>query len=84
MRIISTNVAVDGGEIDLLVDDNGVRVAVEVRTRTGGGDPVDAIGPTKRDHTAGLAARVGARRSDVIGIRLSRTGFDLHWVPRAS
>lgn len=75
------NVVVDRGEIDLIVDDRGVRVAVEVRTRLGGADPIDAADEAKRDRVRKLARRVGAARVDVIGVRVDRDGFDIHWVP---
>ena len=79
--MIANNVQVKGGEIDLLVVDRGVRVAVEVRTRIGGDDPVDAADHAKRAHVATLARQVGATRVDVVGIRLDRNGVDVHWVP---
>ena len=75
------NVAVPGGEIDLLGLDRGVRVAFEVRARIGGQDPVDAAGATKRSHVARLGRAIGASRADLIGVRLGQTGFDIHWVP---
>jgi Holliday junction resolvase-like predicted endonuclease len=83
LRLLSANLAVDGGEIDLLVEDGADRVAVEVRTRTGGDDPVDAIDPAKRARVARLARQAGATRVDVIGIRVGPGGFDIHWVPGA-
>ncbi len=80
LRVVATNVAFGDGEIDLLALDGGRRVAVEVRARTGGGDPVDAIDPAKRERAARLARRVGAR-FDVVGIRFDHYGFEVHWVP---
>ena len=56
-------------------------MAVEVRTRRGGGDPVDAADPAKREQASGLGRQVGAGRFDVIGIALDRDGFEVHWVP---
>jgi Holliday junction resolvase-like predicted endonuclease len=74
-------VAVGGGEIDLLAIDGRDRVAVEVRARTGGDDPVDAVDSTKRARVAVLGRQIGATRIDVVGIRVGPAGFDLHWVP---
>lgn len=81
MTPIARNVEVDGGEIDLLMSDHARKVAVEVRTVTGEGDPIDAIDPGKRRHVARLAGKVGAGRVDFLGIGFRRWGVELHWVP---
>ena len=81
MRIVGRNIAVEGGEIDLCAMDGRSRVVVEVRATTGAGDPIDAIGPDKRDHVEALAIRSGARRVDFVGERLGDAAFDVHWVP---
>lgn len=81
--MVASNILVDGGEIDLLVTDRSDRVAVEVRTRTGGEDPADAVDPAKRARVARLSGQLGATRFDVVGIRVDSTGFDIHWVPGA-
>lgn len=82
--MIATNVVVPGGEIDILARDGHRRVAVEVRTRSAGADPVDAADAIKREHAARLTRRAGAVRFDVIGIRVDTDGVDVHWVPAAS
>ncbi len=71
----------EDGEIDLLALDHGIRVAVEVRTVTGGDDPIDAIGAGKRHRVQRLARQVGAQRVDFVGIRLDQDGVMFHWVP---
>ena len=81
LKVVSRNVQVDRGELDLLAIDRGTRVAVEVRTVTAGQDPIDAVGPSKRRRVRGLAGRVGAARVDFIGVRLSRDYVLVHWVP---
>jgi Holliday junction resolvase-like predicted endonuclease len=78
---IARNVAVDGGEIDLLMSDNGTTVAVEVRTVTTEGDPIDAIGNQKRRHVGRLAGKAGAGRHDYLGIGFRPSGVEVHWVP---
>jgi Holliday junction resolvase-like predicted endonuclease len=78
---IARNVAVDGGEIDLLMADKATRVAVEVRTISGEGDPIDAIGGEKRSHVRRLAGKVGAGRVDYVGVALRDWGAEVHWVP---
>ncbi|HEX6221467.1 MAG TPA: YraN family protein [Acidimicrobiia bacterium] len=75
------NVTLGDGEIDLIVRDGDIRVAVEVRTITGPGDPIDAVDSAKRLHVAALARRIGATRVDLIGVGLRRWGIELHWVP---
>jgi len=75
------NLILDDGEIDLVARDGKDRVAVEVRTITGPGDPIDAVDPTKRRHVASLARRLGASRLDLIGVGLRQWGIEVHWVP---
>jgi Holliday junction resolvase-like predicted endonuclease len=79
--VVGSNFRLPDGELDLLALDGRERVAVEVRARLGGPDPVDAADPSKRARVGSLARRAGASRVDVIGIRIDREGFDLHWVP---
>ena len=81
LRVLAQNVEVDGGELDLLALDSGTRVAVEVRTITGPGDPVDAIDPAKRRRVRTLASRTGAGRVDFLGVRLGHADVVIHWVP---
>ncbi|MFQ5523483.1 MAG: YraN family protein [Acidimicrobiia bacterium] len=81
LTVVGTNLAVGRGEIDLLARDGRRRVAVEVRTRTGGGDPIDAADHEKRRQVRRLAARIGAGRVDFIGVRLAPDHFEVHWVP---
>jgi Holliday junction resolvase-like predicted endonuclease len=78
---IATNVEVDGGEIDLLMSDRSTRVAVEVRTVTRDGDPIDAVDGVKRGHVRRLAGRVGAGRVDYLGVGFRPWGVEVHWVP---
>lgn len=55
-------------------------MAIEVRTTTGSGDPIDAIGEEKRRHVRRLASSVGASRVEFVGIGLDRTGVTVHLV----
>jgi len=81
MTPITRNVEVDGGEVDLLMSDNGTKVAVEVRTVTGAGDPIDAVDRGKRSHVGRLAGKAGASRVDYLGIGFRPWGVEVHWVP---
>jgi Holliday junction resolvase-like predicted endonuclease len=69
------------GEIDLVAIDRGQRVAVEVRTVTAEGDPIDAVGHSKRKRVRRLAGSIGAARVDFIGVRLGAGDVVVHWVP---
>lgn len=79
--IVRRNVTVDDGEIDLIARDGDTRVAIEVRTTTGPGDPIDAVDRAKRLHVATLGRKVGASRVDFIGVGLRSWGIEIHWVP---
>jgi len=61
--------------------DEGTRVAVEVRTITGPGDPIDAVAPAKRAHVTRIARSHGVQRADFLGVGLRPWGVEFHWVP---
>jgi putative endonuclease len=78
MRILARNWRQPGGELDLVADDGGTCVFVEVRSRTGleFGHPLEAISPQKRGQVV-RAARLyldneapaaSGYRFDVIGV----------------
>jgi putative endonuclease len=69
------------GEIDLIATDHGQRVVIEVRTVTGGDDPIDAVGPSKRRRVRRLAGAAGAARVDFVGVKLGADDVMVHWVP---
>ncbi|HXV72913.1 MAG TPA: YraN family protein [Acidimicrobiia bacterium] len=75
------NVILDDGEIDLIVRDEDIRVAIEVRTITGSGDPIDAVNRAKRRRVASLARKLGVARVDLVGVGLRDWGVEVHWVP---
>lgn len=75
------NVEVEGGEIDIIARDGPTTVAVEVRTTTSTGDPIDAIGWAKRRHVSTLARRAGVSRVDFLGVGIRDWGIEVHWVP---
>ncbi|HZD22680.1 MAG TPA: YraN family protein [Acidimicrobiia bacterium] len=81
LAIERRNVVVDDGEIDIIARDGPTRVAVEVRTVTGPGDPIDAVDWSKRHRVSGLASSVGASRVDFVGIGFRDWGVEVHWVP---
>jgi putative endonuclease len=81
LEVIASNVRVGRGELDLLAMDKGARVAVEVRTITGVGQPIDAADPAKRQTVRRLAREAGASRVDFIGVRIDSDAVVFHWVP---
>lgn len=83
LDMVDHNLAVIGGEIDLLMSDGGERVVVEVRAITGEGDPIDAIGWEKRDQVRRLAGHLGTGRVDLVGIGIRPSHVIFHWVPDA-
>jgi putative endonuclease len=81
LQITARNVEVRGGEIDLLALDGTTRVAVEVRTISGAGDPIDAVDEAKRSHVKRLGSSAGAGRVDFVGVALRHWGAEVHWLP---
>ena len=83
LRIVDRNVVLRHGEIDLVAIDGRTRVMVEVRTRTGGGDPIDAVDDVKRNGLGWLGAGGGVGRVDLVGVLVGYRQVDIHWVPDA-
>lgn len=81
VQIIQTNLEMGDGEIDLIGRDGDDLVVFEVRTVTGGGDPIDALRHSKRRRVRRLAGRIGVARVDFVGVRLGPDHVDIHWVP---
>lgn len=81
--VVAADLELEGGEVDLVAWDGRTRVVVEVRTITGGGDPIDAVDPGKRRRVTALAARSGVGRVDFVGVGIQRDGVVVHWVPDA-
>ena len=82
--IVSRNLRLWPGEIDLLVDWQGALVAVEVKTRVGA-DPVEGLTDAKADalRRSGSRLEVRPRRYDLIAVRLDRSGAEVRWLPGA-
>jgi Holliday junction resolvase-like predicted endonuclease len=79
--VVASNLDVGRGELDLLALDGRTRVVIEVRTISGGGDPIDAVDASKRRRVRTLAGRIGAGRVDFIGVGIAPAGLVVHWVP---
>lgn len=88
-RILGRNLTAGAGEIDLLVEVDGERAVVEVRSVSAepgpvAPDPVLAFDPGKARRVAEAARCLDppVSRIDLVGVRFHRGGADLHWVPR--
>lgn len=85
--MLSRNVMVGRGEIDILAEIGGWRSVVEVRSVRQGQEPVDPLGAfdeKKSRQVSYLAGRLGVGRVDLITVSFSPTGVDLHWLPWAA
>jgi Holliday junction resolvase-like predicted endonuclease len=82
---VDSNVRVGRGEIDILVEDRGRRVAVEVKTAVidtaERGDALDAFDDAKAAQVCSLARIIGARRVDLVAVGLRPDGVQIRWVP---
>jgi Holliday junction resolvase-like predicted endonuclease len=84
--IIDRNVRVGRGEIDLVADDGGTRVVVEVKTvlADGPAPPTaeDAFSADKERIVRLLASELHppARRVDLIAVSLMESGVRLRWL----
>ena len=84
LRIVERNWRRPEGEIDLIADDAGTCVFIEVRSRTGDqqGDPLESITPRKRARVIRSArlyldsapTRAGGYRFDVVGVTFPADG----------
>ncbi len=81
--MLERNIRVTDGEIDLLVELDGLRIAVEVKTIVGAGDPLGRIDAHKRDVVYRSAAALDGRidRVDAIGVELFDDHVAIRWVP---
>lgn len=81
-RVVERNVRLAGVEVDLVADDGGTRVVIEVklRGRTDYGGAVAAIDRGKRERLMRAARTLAGGRAvriDVIAIDLSAEGLEL-------
>ncbi|HSF85295.1 MAG TPA: YraN family protein [Acidimicrobiia bacterium] len=83
--MITRNVSVGRGEIDLVVRHDGDLVAVEVKTIGAGAfadDPIDRIDEVKLRQVRQLAQQLEPRRAqrvDFVGVRLDEAGVYVNW-----
>lgn len=82
LKVQATNVRIGRGEIDLVVTDRGIRVAVEVRSITGTSPLLEAFDDAKADQVRRLAGEIRppCRRVDLVAVRFGPRFVDLHWL----
>jgi Holliday junction resolvase-like predicted endonuclease len=82
--VLSRNVRIDRGEIDLVVALDGERVAVEVKAGLANQsrDPIYHFDDAKQRQVRMLANRYGISRVDYVGVELSEDGATVRWLPR--
>ncbi|MCZ7533399.1 MAG: YraN family protein [Acidimicrobiia bacterium] len=80
--VVARNVRADGGEIDLLIKDQGRIAAVEVKTTSDGSDPIEAVDERKMSLIARTVASLDRRidRIDVVTVVISLTGVQIRWL----
>lgn len=85
-KVIGHNLRHGRGEVDLLASIEGVRVAVEVKTRTRNvDDPSEAFTPAKAAMVRRTAAQLDppALRVDLVTVVVDESGVALRWIPEA-
>lgn len=77
-KILGRNIRVGRGEIDLLAEFEGVRTVIEVRSTTGVEPPSLRFDRAKASQVRTLARSLRASRIEVIAIRYTPTGVEIH------
>ncbi len=82
--VLDRNLRVGRGEIDLIIEVGGAKVAVEVKSVVDSklGEAADAFTVTKASQVAALAEEIGIGRVDLITVTLGPKGVDIVWTPR--
>ncbi|HEY5685973.1 MAG TPA: YraN family protein [Acidimicrobiia bacterium] len=80
-KVLGRNLAVGGGEIDLVVAAAGVPTAVEVRSSTGTLEFGILFPATKLTQVRRLARTAGCRRVDLVAVGFSRDAVTVRWFP---
>lgn len=81
-RVLAFNVDVPDGEIDLVIELDGRRIAVEVRTRWNE-DPMVAFDHSKLDRVRRSARRLRppVHRIDLVTVEFDDSGAHVRWTP---
>jgi Holliday junction resolvase-like predicted endonuclease len=87
---VARNVRVGRGELDIIAEHGGRRIAVEVKSAWIAGrrgrddDALDAYDDAKATQVWSLAREVGAHRVDLVVVNFTREGVQVRWVPGAA
>ena len=81
-RTIAANVRVDSDEVDLVVERDRQRVAVEVKTSVNGDDPLEAVDDAKFQRFVRAVGGLGMPidRIDLVGIAADEGGITIRWL----
>ncbi len=82
VTITERNVAVGGGELDIVGRRGSTRVVFEVRAITGQGDPVHAYDSVKAEQVERLAGLIQppCDRIDLVAVALRSSGVEFTWL----
>lgn len=84
-RVVARNVRVGHDEIDLIVEGEGQRIAVEVKCAANGDDPLLAVDDAKLARTWRAAASIGRiARIDLVGVSITPHGVEVRWLQGVS
>lgn len=80
--IVARNVRADGGEIDLVVADGAVCVAVEVKATSDGSDPSHGVDDRKLELVGRTVSNLGMPigRIDIVTVKLGRQSVEVRWL----
>lgn len=87
VRVLTRNLSVGRGEIDILASIAGTRLVVEVRSVRQGPERIDAamaFDDAKSRQVSFLAGQIGVGRVDLVTVSFSAAGVDVHWLPWAA
>jgi Holliday junction resolvase-like predicted endonuclease len=78
--VVAVNLRVGRDEVDLVANHDGMRVAVEVKTRCGA-DPVEQFTVEQAARLRRAASSLGAHRCDLVAVRVEPSGVEIRWLP---
>jgi Holliday junction resolvase-like predicted endonuclease len=80
VNVLDRNVAVDNGELDLIIVVRKLRVAVEVKSASGDVDPIVHFDADKRSQVRQLARKTSCRRIDLVLVWYRADGVWIRWL----